>query len=236
MIWRTFLDLLYPRSCGGCEGELAADEQHLCWECTAGMMYVQPPYCALCGDPVDGRVDGAFTCYLCGREQPHFDQARSAARHRGVLRQLLHDFKYRDALWLEKDLVRLLEVCVRTHYNVEEIDAVACVPLHRVKRRERGFNQAELLARGLSRVLRKPVLSHCLVRTRATGSQTNLTARERATNVRHAFRTRWGFRLGGRRILLVDDVMTTGATVSDCARALKEGGASKVVVATIARG
>lgn len=236
MIWRTMMDLLYPRTCAGCEGEVAPDEHHFCWDCAAGLTYVQPPYCALCGDPVEGSVDGAFTCYLCGREKPHFDQARSVARHRGVLRSLLHDFKYRDALWLQKDLVRLLEACVRAHYNVEEVDAVAFVPLHRVRRRERGFNQSELLARGLARVLGRPLLRTCLVRTRATGSQTNLTARERATNVRNAFRTRWGFRLGGRRILLVDDVMTTGATVSDCARALKEGGAAKVVVVTIARG
>jgi len=236
VIWRTLLDLLYPKACAGCDGDLAPDEQHLCWECTADLIYVQPPYCAQCGDPVDGRVDGAFTCYLCGRDQPHFDRARSVARHRGVLRNLLHDFKYRNALWLERDLVRLLDACVRAHYDIGEIDALACVPLHRVRRRERGFNQSELLAGGLAKALGKPFLRRCLVRTRATGSQTNLTARERATNVRHAFRTRWGFRLGGRRILLVDDVMTTGATVSDCARALKKGGASKVVVATIARG
>jgi ComF family protein len=236
MAWASLLDILYPRTCAACGGPVGPDFHHVCWDCLSEVLYVRPPYCVLCGDPVEGRVDHAFTCFNCSSANPHFDRARSAARYHGVLQELLREFKYRDALWLRRDLTQLLESCATAHYDVGgDIDAVAFVPLYPARRRERGYNQAEVLAGALARRLRKPLLSHCLMRVRATRTQTNLTAWERATNVRGAFRARRR-RLEGRGILLVDDVMTTGATVNECARALKESGAARVYVVTVARG
>ncbi len=236
MNWRRLLDLLYPRSCVGCGGRVDPESGHLCWDCLSGLMFVQSPYCSLCGDPVDGRVDEAFVCFNCSSHPPHFDRARSAARYRGVLQEMLRQFKYRDGLWMREDLVRMLEACAAAHFKPEEIDVVACVPLYPARHRQRGYNQAELLAQSLARRLRKPLLKRGLARVRPTSTQTNLTARERATNVKGAFRAGRAKRLQGRRILLVDDVMTTGATVNECSRALKEAGASSVCVLTVARG
>jgi competence protein ComFC len=238
MAWAaSLLDLVYPRACSGCGGRVGPDFHHVCWDCLSQVLFVQPPYCALCGDPVEGRVDHQYTCFHCSSATPHFDRARSAARYRGVVQELLREFKYRDALWLKPDLVRLLESCAAAHYDVgTDVDAVTSVPLYPARQRERGYNQAEILAGALARRLRKPLLSRCLMRVRPTQTQTHLPLRDRATNVRGAFRARRTRRLENQRVLLVDDVMTTGATVNECARALKEAGAARVYVVTVARG
>lgn len=230
------LDLIYPRTCGGCGGRVGGEGRYLCWDCRSELILVRPPYCRRCGDPIEGRVDHEFVCYTCSAGPIHFDRARSAARYDGVLGRVLRDFKYNQAIWLGPDLVELLWACYRTHYETTAIDAVCYVPLFHAKRRHRGYNQAERLAAPLARCIGKPLLRRCLVRVRPAPSQTNLTARNRATNVTGAFQHRRADDLKGRRLLLVDDVMTTGATVNACARVLKEGGAAEVTVLTLARG
>ena len=236
LMLRALLDLVYPRRCVGCGQEPGPSRGHLCWDCLSQVPFVGPPFCARCGDPVEGRVDASFVCYHCSRNEPWFDQARSAARYRGVVQTVLRSFKYGQGLWLRSELVRVLAACLAVHYDAGGIDAVCAVPLYPARRRERGYNQSELLAVSLARRLRKPVVSACLARIRPTRTQTNLTAKERASNVKGAFRTRRRHRLDGRRILLIDDVMTTGATVNECARVLNECGAGRVQVLTVARG
>lgn len=237
MFWRTLLDLIYPRVCCVCERSMDQEEDgHLCWDCAASLPYITDPYCSVCGDPVDGRVDEKFVCYTCSERPPHFVRARSALRYRGPARLLLRGFKYRSRFWAADEIARLLRVCVETHYPGEEFDAVVPVPLYPTRQRERGFNQARMLASLLARQLRKPLLDKALIRVRRTPSQTRLTARERAFNVRDAFRIRRAGAIQNRKLLLVDDVMTTGATVNECARVLREGGAAEVFVVTAARG
>lgn len=238
--WRTtaarWLDMLYPRGCAGCGGPAADGEGFLCWNCLAVIPFVRLPFCARCGDPIEGRVDHAYTCYTCTAEEIHFERARSAVRYRGVAQQLLRAYKYDEALWLQPDLDRLLSGCVEAQFTDLEADAVVAVPLYAARERERGFNQAGLLAASLARGLRKPFLPGCLRRARPTPTQTHLTAPQRAANVKGAFEVRKPQWIEGQRLLLVDDVMTTGATVNECARVLKERGASRVYVATLARG
>lgn len=236
MFWRALLDLVYPRVCGSCENSVADGDGHLCWDCGAALSYITHPYCSICGDPVEGRVDEEFVCYACAEKRPYFERARSAVRYRGVAQGLLRRFKYHRHVWVSEDLARLLGVCVEAHYAAVVFDAVIPVPLYPVRRRERGFNQAEVLAEILARGMRKPVIRKNLLRIRPTPTQTHLTARERALNVRGAFKVRRPDAIRGARLLLVDDVMTTGATVNECARILKEAGAGEVFVVTVARG
>ena len=235
-LWQTFLDLVYPRVCEGCGGPIGPELHHICWDCLAGLTYVADPYCSICGDPVDGRVDHAFVCFNCSQTAPHFDMARSAVRYRGLMKDFLRDFKYNNALWLRRDLVRLLVSCLSVDFDMDRIDAVTFVPLYPTKQRHRSFNQAELLAERLAKCIRKPLLKGCLRKVSSTSTQTHLTAHERAANVRGAFEARRASRLEGRGLLLVDDVMTTGATVNECARSLKSAGAQSVFVVTVARG
>jgi len=132
--------------------------------------------------------------------------------------------------------VSLLHACVNTYYAAVQFDAVTFVPLHARRERERTYNQAQLLAKGLAACMKIQLLSNALRRVGFTRTQTDLNARQRRANVRGAFRALQPDWLEGRTILLVDDVMTTGATVGECARVLKEGEAAAVYVVTVARG
>ena len=186
--------------------------------------------------PVAGDIQHDYTCFACSRETPQFDFARSAVRYEGVVGEALRSLKYESALWLADDLARLLLACVQAEYSEVEFDFVTAVPLYPPRRRERGFNQSALLASALARRMGVPYKERAARRIRPTTSQTGLTAPQRAANVSGAFRTGLFVRLVGKRILLVDDVMTTGATVNACAGALRKGGAASVHVVTAARG
>ena len=192
--------------------------------------------CRLCGLKIEGRVTHEFTCSACRDHPPAFDTARSAGRFGGVLREMLHQFKYGRATWLCEDLADLLHGCVLAHYASEEVDIVVPVPLHGQKQRDRGYNQAALLAAALAPRLGRPCAGDVLARTRATPTQTRLRAGQRRTNVRNAFAVRGPEWVRGRTALLVDDVMTTGATLSEVAATLKRAGAWRVWGATVARG
>jgi ComF family protein len=144
--------------------------------------------------------------------------------------------KYRSGLWLIPDLTSLLEACVRSWYRPEDLDAVVAVPLHPTRFRSRGFNQAAILAARLARRLGVSFHGRWLRRIRLTQSQTHLTAEDRAPNVRGAFDVVQPLAVLDQKILVVDDVMTTGATVGEVSRVLKQAGAASVWVATVARG
>ncbi len=236
MLLRTCLDLVYPRRCAGCACDLSEETGALCWDCRRRLRTIGEPCCAWCGNPLEGRADHAYTCFHCTRMGPAFDRARSAVRFEGVAAELIHQFKYRAALWLRDELLDWIEACVRVHYGAVAWDAVCPVPLHATRARERGYNQAALLAAGLARRLNLPCWPSALRRARPTQTQTHLTARERLSNVADAFLVRRARGVVGRRLLLVDDVMTTGATTSSCAGALKRAGCESVHVVTAARG
>ncbi len=230
------IDILYPRNCIHCGAPSPDPMKYLCWDCLSDTPKVEPPFCALCGDPVAGEIQHDYTCFACAREMPAFDQARSAVRYEGAVGDALRILKYNDALWVVHDLAELLFACVQAEYPDQTFDAVTAVPLHPARRRARGFNQSALLGAALAHCLRVPFRAGLIRRVRPTGTQTGLTASRRTANVFGAFRNGLFARLAGRRILLVDDVMTTGATVNACARALKQGGAASVHVVTVARG
>ena len=149
---------------------------------------------------------------------------------------VIHRYKYQRALWFEPFLADLLVRASRPALAKEHWDVIVPVPLHPLKKREREFNQAERLAARLGESTGLPVNTRGLRRVEPTRTQTLLTREQRAANVRHAFAVRAGCQLEGRRVILVDDVLTTGATTSACARALRNAGARTVQVWTVARG
>jgi len=235
-ILSTLLDLVFPRVCVNCGGRVGEGSYHICWDCAVSFALVEAPHCSLCGDPVDGRVENVFRCSFCRRHPPHFDLARSALRYRGNLREVIHAFKYSGMSCVSKDLVRWLTACHQVHYSGIDIDAVTCVPLYGRRQRDRTYNQSSLLAHDLARELHIPLFVRCLRRTRSTQSQVKLNAKQRRDNVRGAFSVRDGEWVEGRRLLLIDDIMTTAATVNECSRVLKQAGAASVYVLTLARG
>lgn len=230
------LDAVYPRWCAACRGDVGTAPGHLCWECRADFVLITEPFCSHCGDPIDGAVDAGVVCGWCRRHRPRFDRARSALRFRGGVRHALHRFKYGRAVHLRRELADYMAACVAVHFGDVRFDDVTCVPLHGRRERERTYNQSALLGRELAARLDLPWSPRLLARTRPTRTQTHLTAQQRRDNVRNAFTVREPEWTDGRYWLLIDDVMTTGATADACSRVLKEAGAAAVYVVTVARG
>ncbi len=232
---RPALDLLFPRACAGCGCADPEAHRWFCWDCRATVAFVQPPFCRRCGKPTPGPFDADYECHDCTHRRIRFDAARSVARDQGPPAEAVRALKYRGHTWLAPDLADWMAESARAHYGDRAIDGICAVPLHAARRRARGFNQSALLGAALARRLGLEWHGACVRRIRRTRSQTRLTAEQRASNVRGAFRARSRRWLDGRRLLLVDDVMTTGATVDACAAALKAGGAARVWGLTLVR-
>jgi ComF family protein len=194
------------------------------------------PFCERCGLPYSGAITQRFECFNCKELDLSFKWARASVASEGVAREAIHRFKYNHGLWFESFLVDLWLQGAQDTLANEHFDLLVPVPLHAQKLREREFNQAERLVVALARKTKIPARSDLLERVTATATQTKLDREARAANVKRAFAMRKSQQLNGQRILLVDDVLTTGATTSACAAALLRGGAGEVCVWTVARG
>jgi ComF family protein len=231
------LAFVYPARCQVCsEARATAAEGYVCARCRRGVRVIAPPFCRRCGLPFEGEITGPFQCGNCREMDLQFSWARSAVTATGVVLDVIHRYKYQRALWFEPFLGELLVQQAKPTVRPEDWDLIVPVPLHPVKRREREFNQAERLATRLSAATKIPLNAGALRRVEFTRTQTMLTRSERAANVRTAFVARPSAGLRDARVLLVDDVFTTGATTSACARTLRECGARDVAVWTVARG
>lgn len=216
-------DLFFPQRCVGCE-QRASDL--LCLQCFEALPHVGRPVCARCGTPTAFET---FVCDACKSVDFGFESARAPLRYEGVGEEIVHALKYRGFTRVVERLAAPLMLGVLD--RGERFDAVVPVPLHRSRLRRRGFNQAELLARGVAARLNAPV-SDTLRSVRRTRDQVELSAAERRANVEGAFAVRERVR---GRILLVDDVFTTGATASECAETLLRGGAEEVHAVSLCR-
>lgn len=232
---RATLDLVFPPQCMACRDSVA--EPHaLCATCWAKLSFIGGAMCPCCGTPFDYAGAEGLVCGACLAMPPKFSRARAALRYDDASRDLILGFKHADRLdyapafakWLARAGAGLLR----------ETDAILPVPLHWRRLLFRRFNQSAELARALGRRAEIPVLPDALIRTRPTPSQGKMpSALARRRNVRRAFAVRESAKpaISGKRLLIVDDVMTTGATVNACARVLAKAGAADVAVVTLAR-
>lgn len=231
------LAFLYPEVCQLCgEHRATPGESYICAACRAEVRPIEPPFCSRCGLPFAGELTNTFECSNCRDGHWAFAQARSSVIAKGKLLDIVHRYKYQRALWFEPFLADLLIQKARPELVVEAWDWIVPVPLHPAKLREREFNQAERLARRLSIATGIPMQTGCLKRVLPTRTQTLLSREERLENVKGAFALKGHFAIEGRRIVLVDDVFTTGATTGACARLLRDAKAASVCVWTVARG
>jgi len=240
---KTWLDaacsFLYPEVCQICNQEPAKPDNGFVGDnCRKNVTRIESPFCERCGLAFEGDISGPFECSNCRTETYAFTYARSAAFARGTLLDIIHKYKYSRALWFEPFLAELFKEVAAPVLLCEQWDMIVPVPLHPVKFAEREFNQAENLAHCLANNVGVPVASACLSRVKPTESQTRLTRAQRAENVRtaFAFNHRASQLVAGKRIIVVDDVFTTGATTNACARLLRKHGAEAVCVWTLARG
>ncbi len=231
------LGFFYPEVCGLCEAERAFLKEGLvCSRCWQQVRFIRAPFCERCGLPYPGDLTTSFECTNCHEMELHFSSARSAVVAKTVVLEAIHHFKYQRALWFENFLADLLVREAAPALRGQGWDFIAPVPLHPVKEREREFNQAERLAKHLSDATKIPLNSRLLRRVSPTMTQTRLTKQQRAANMRGAFAIHERVKLSGARVIVVDDVFTTGATTSACAQVLKAAGAGEVCVWTVARG
>jgi ComF family protein len=231
---RGILDLLYPPRCEAC-GRLC--EGPICAKCLNEIEFIRPPLCETCGEPFDPLAKGAPRCQRCRSGRRPYAIARSAVYYEGPVVQAIFRFKYHGQMVLGPTLGKLMVEALgdgAVGLLPEAAEVVCPVPLHPSRLRERGFNQSELLAEEVAAALGKPI-KILLERTRPTLPQVDLPVESRAANVRDAFAPRLQEVVAGQRVLLVDDLFTTGATLSECARALRRGGAAEVRVFTLAR-
>ncbi len=236
------LDLLYPPICHAC-GCATRRGRSLCVECHDSLPEIRKPFCATCAGEFEGRIEGIFDCPNCRDQHFAFDFARPAMSRDDRLLEMIHELKYLRRIHLADELGglawRAFSADPRLDEALDQSWPLVPVPLHRLRQLWRHFNQAAEIARALSRRSCLPVL-HALRRTRATGSQTRLTRRQRLENLNGAFAlSRRGRSWLERRApgaVLVDDVFTTGATSHECARVLRRAGVQKVVVVTVMRG
>ena len=226
--------LFYPATCAVCAEDVGGHE-YLCESCRSRAPRIKPPFCAKCSEPFSGAITQTFTCANCAHRILHFDSAIAAYRSRGLVRKLVHEFKYGRHRHLRHPLAAwLAEAMNDPRLMGRRFDLIVAVPLHPARQRERGFNQAELLAELLANRTAIP-LRPTLERIRYTKTQTAYDRAERMENLQDAFRLRKKADVRGLRLLLIDDVLTTGSTLSECARVLKEAGAISVHAATAAR-
>jgi ComF family protein len=218
-------------------------KQYLCAACTGTFVAVKPPLCICCGKMFMSREGPDHLCGHCSRHAWHFHRARSAGVFDRCLATLVHRFKYSGQTGLAQPLGMFMLAALLDNWNLADIDWVVPIPLHGKRLRDRGFNQSFLLTQTWASPLKAspaagsglPVAPDLLERTRPTASQTGLGRKARAANLKNAFRIRPGKVVANLRLLVVDDVFTTGATANECARVLMKAGAKRVDVLTLAR-
>lgn len=233
---RALLDIIFPPHCHACRAFISGGgELHLCPACRGETSAISSPLCTVCGTPflTAGGID--HPCGACTTASPRYTAARAALSFDGVTRDLIHRFKYDRKVHLARPLSFLAREGLSPFIAATGADLLLPVPLHRRRLRERGFNQAVLLGRPLAKSWGIPLVVDNLQRIRWTEPQVTLSAAERETNVRGAFALADPAAVRGKRILLIDDVYTTGSTVIECSRVLRQAGAAAVYVITVAR-
>lgn len=226
---------MWPRTCEVCGRPVDRPGRHVCSDCLNRLPFVPATGCCRrCGRDALG-LDAEFLCEDCRAYRPRFDRAASALRMDGDAREMLNAFKFRNHYWLRDDLVDFLEAAVRARFDVAQVDVVLSVPSTLFRLWDRGYTPCRVLAKPLARRLGKPCPPFVLRRKNAPKRQGRLSEAERRTNVIGTFGVMRPAVVAGKTALLVDDVMTTGSTLSECAAELKRAGAARVWCVSLVR-
>jgi ComF family protein len=234
-IWPAFLDIIFPECCLGC-GVLLAGRQYLafCHTCVVDVQYLKPPLCLCCGKPFNKAAGENHYCGQCLARPFYFKQARAAVKYQEPIAKAVRQFKYGNKMSGVSTFANLMHKYSQ-FYQLLQMDTIIPVPLHKKRLQQRGFNQALVLARKFFPDKRRMIEPLAIERFVPTIPQTGLSRTARQQNVKNAFQVRQPEKIADKKILLIDDVFTTGATVNECARILLGNGAREVHVLTLAR-
>lgn len=230
-MFETAVVFLYPARCRVCEEFLGVTSMpYICAHCWRDMQFLEPPWCDICGTP---GVDGL--CDACAISPPRYGKLRSIAFYHTTLQQAIHLFKFKKKKVFAHHLIQLINAHIPSDCSLAAYDFVLPIPIHKKRLRERGFNQATLLADGIAKVAGVPVLTDALVRKRHTVAQSSLDSTARQQNIVGAFEVRNPDIISGKRLLVIDDVFTTGATIREAVSELWAADPAEIDVLTLAR-
>ncbi len=237
-----FLNILFPPKCFKCEVSLLDfKNRSICPACLKLISLIEPPFCNICGVPFKLRYNlpnkNSYSCGICRTQTYYFNQTRSLGKYEGILKEALINYKYRGKKEMLKDFMKLYVEAQKNnnYFFSNKLDLILYVPLHKRKLRTRDFDQAYLIAKEISKLSNIPLKVDVLFKKIETAPQAGLKKRLRVKNLRGTFAIRNIASIKDKNILLVDDVFTTGATVNECSKVLKRGGANRIEVFTLAR-
>jgi ComF family protein len=235
-ILKKILEIFFPSHCLSCE-ETTSKDALFCSACWSKLQFITDPKCKICSYPFEAEINhmGAI-CSVCLIKKPSYDKSLTIFRYNKTIGKAISDLKYRDQTFLSKKFAKLL--FNKAKNEIANCDIIVAVPLHVKRLRKRKFNQAVLLCRNLVKLFpEKNFYPDFLLRVKDTKSQVKLRKKEREKHLKSAFAMNKKFQnlIAGKKILLVDDVITTGATLENCAKELKKHKASEVVILTIAK-
>lgn len=234
-LYKATINFAFPQTCPNCDTQI--DEcQLFCEKCFHQISFIKPPFCYRCGLPLnsDGyHPNDKILCPNCLKKRPTYDLARAVFIYDSFSKTSILKLKYADKMEYAYPFIELMRQAGKELF--EKTDIIMPVPMHWKRQLKRKYNQADLLGRTLSKKIKIPYMAKVLIRSRHTETQENKSFEERNHNVKDAFQVRNPLAIKNKRILLIDDVFTTGATVNNCAKALKKSGAKAVYVLTIAK-
>lgn len=236
-IFPWLLNFIFPPVCPICKTLIVSKGKIpiICPDCQKAIRPVHPPYCPRCGLPYPSRDKEGHLCAPCLKERRYFEVHRTCALYEGALKEAIHRFKYGGVFPLVSVFGDLLHPVFHSLSRDYPVDVMVPVPLHMRRLRERGFNQALLLVKELSKRTGIPYEERALKKIKDTPVQITLKKRERRKNLTRAFQVKDSEAIKEKAVMLVDDVYTTGTTVNECSRALCMAGAERVTVLTVAR-
>ena len=230
-IFETAVVFLYPANCRVCETSLEVTSLPcICANCWQDIQYLEPPWCDICGTP---NVKGF--CDECAVSPPPYGKLRSIALYQTTIQQAIHLFKFEKKTGLAQHLIQLINARIPVDCAITEYDFILPVPIHKRRLRERGFNQSTVLAKGIAQAAGVPILTDVLVRHRHTVAQSSLDIEARQHNIVDAFKIRTPDVIRDKHILIIDDVITTGATVREVVNELWKADPAEIDVLTLAR-
>jgi ComF family protein len=230
----TLFQFFLPPQCPCCEKFLEEDQQGFCSNCLSEIRWIEPPFCSICGIPFISKEVESHPCGACVTHRKYFTMARALGAYEGSLQEAIHRWKYEGKTHLAFFFAEWMAEGLNRYWEPDSLDLLIPVPLHTHRLRERGFNQALLLVKELSRRTGISYRKTILQKKKPTIPQVNLSGTEREKGLREAFHVVGKEELEGKSVLLVDDVYTTGATVNECSKVLLRGGAKRVDVLSLA--
>jgi ComF family protein len=232
----AIINLLYPAVCQVCFKKTDVPSQFICKECFKKIKKRLPPFCIKCGKQLNGDPASLNTCPDCKKDMIYFDRAWSACCYEGILKELVHKFKYKKITCLTKEFTSLVTDFMQRYNAGIDAELIMSIPMHPKRLFKRELNHSDILAKDIARRLGVPYSNTTLKKIKDTKLQSELKRQERIKNLSKTFSVTNKSMICNKHVLLVDDLFTTGSTANECAKELKEAGAKYVEIITLARG